>query len=64
MLTLNELKEKMVENLSEIDVMELLEISVEDLVERFEDRIEEQYDLLINLFVIVQLVLTKCQVAT
>ncbi len=38
----------MVENLSEIDVMELLEISVEDLVERFEDRIEEEYDLIIK----------------
>lgn len=48
MLTLNELKEKMVENLSEIDVMELLEISTEDLVERFEDRIEEEYDLIVT----------------
>lgn len=48
MLTLNELKEKMVENLSEIDVMELLEISTEDLVERFEDRIEDKLEHILS----------------
>ena len=48
MLTLKELKEKMVDNLSEIDVLELLEISTEDLVERFSDKIEDKYEQILN----------------
>jgi len=48
MLTLQELKEKMTENLSEIDVLELLEISTEDLVERFSDKIEDKYEQILN----------------
>lgn len=48
MLTLQELKDKMAENLSEIDVMELLELTTEDLVERFSDKIEEKYEQIIN----------------
>jgi hypothetical protein len=48
MLTLQELKDKMTENLSEIDVMELLEISTEDLVERFSDKIEDKYEQILN----------------
>ena len=48
MLTLQELKDKMVENLSEIDVLELLEISTEDLVERFSDKIEDKYEQILN----------------
>lgn len=48
MLTLQELKDKMVENLSEIDVMELLELTTEDLVERFSDKIEDKYEQILN----------------
>ena len=48
MLTLQELKDKMTEHLSEIDVMELLELTTEDLVERFSDKIEEKYEQIIN----------------
>lgn len=48
MLTLQELKDKMTENLSEIDVLELLEISTEDLVERFSDKIEDKYEQILN----------------
>ena len=48
MLTLQELKDKMAENLSEIDVMELLELTTEDLVERFSDKIEDKYEQILN----------------
>ena len=48
MLTLQELKDKMTENLSEIDVMELLELTTEDLVERFSDKIEDKYEQILN----------------
>lgn len=48
MLTLQELKDKMSENLSEIDVMELLELTTEDLVERFSDKIEDKYEQIVN----------------
>lgn len=48
MLTLQELKDKMVENLSEIDVMELLELTTEDLVERFSDKIEDKHEQILN----------------
>ncbi len=42
-LTFTELKERL-KRLPEIDLLEVLEISSEDLVERFEDLIEEKYD--------------------
>ena len=45
MLTLQELKEKL-KHVDEIDLLELLEISSEDLVHRFSDKIENNYDLL------------------
>lgn len=45
MLTLQELKEKLMQ-VDEIDLLELLEISSEDIVHRFSDKIENNYDLL------------------
>ncbi len=45
--TLTELNEKLI-RLDEVTLMELLEVSSEDLVDRFEDRIEERYDLLLT----------------
>lgn len=45
MLTLAELSNKLKET-DEISLMELLEISSEDLVERFVDKIEDKYDIL------------------
>lgn len=47
MLTLNELREKLT-RVDEITLMERLEISSEDLVERFVDRIEDRYDELLQ----------------
>jgi hypothetical protein len=42
-LTLNEIKERLM-RLDEIDLLEVLEISSEDLVERFTDYIEDRAD--------------------
>lgn len=43
MLTFQEVKEKLC-TYDEITILEILEISSEDLVERFEDKIEEKYE--------------------
>ena len=43
MLTLSDVIEKL-KSIDEISLMEILEISSEDLVDRFEDRIENKYD--------------------
>ena len=43
MITLQELKEKLMQ-LDEVTLMELLEITSEDLVNRFADYIENNYD--------------------
>jgi len=49
MVTLEELKDKL-KQLDEVTVMETLEITSSDLVERFLDRIEQQQDALENDF--------------
>ncbi len=46
-LTLEELKDRL-KRYDEITLLEVLNISAEDLVERFEDVIEDRYDLLIK----------------
>lgn len=46
-LTLHDIKEKL-KQLDEITLMETLDISSEDLVNRFVDRIEEKQDTLEN----------------
>jgi hypothetical protein len=48
-LTLHELCEKL-KNLDEISILELLNISAEELVNRFQDEIEERYDNLTEQF--------------
>lgn len=45
MLTYWELKEQL-KRVPEVDLLELLEISSEDIVERFQDLIEERYEQL------------------
>jgi hypothetical protein len=45
-LTLEELKERLAERLDEITLLELLNITSYDLVERFADLIEDNYDKL------------------
>jgi hypothetical protein len=44
MLTLTELKEKIVEQVDEVDLLELLNLTTEDLVNAFEDRIEDNME--------------------
>lgn len=48
MHTLEELKDYLVKQVPEIELMDLLEISSEDLVEAFNDRIESMYESLIE----------------
>jgi len=48
MLTLEELKQKLAERLDEITLLELLSINSYDIVERFEDFIENNYDRLMK----------------
>ena len=43
-LTLEELKEKLAEQLDEITLLDILGITSYDLVERFEDIIEDKFD--------------------
>ena len=45
-LTLEELKERLADRLDEITLLELLNITSYDLVERFADLIEDNYDKL------------------
>lgn len=47
--TLQELKEYLV-TLDEVSLLEILEINSEELVDRFEDKIEERYDSLTKEF--------------
>ena len=49
MFTLDDLKDKL-KQLDEVTLMELLEITSEDLVDRFSDLIEKQQDSLENDF--------------
>ena len=44
MLTLKELKEKIVEQVPEIDLIDILGLTTKDLVEAFEDEIEAEFD--------------------
>lgn len=47
MKTLEELKDYISHNVPEVDLLELLDISSEDLVNKFQDEIEEKYNELI-----------------
>lgn len=49
-LTLEELKEYMAKQVSELDILELLDITSEELVEAFTDEIEEKLDSLVREF--------------
>jgi ribosome assembly protein YihI (activator of Der GTPase) len=47
-LTLVEIKEKIAEQMDEVDILEVLEINSWDLVEAFSDRIEAKYEQFCN----------------
>lgn len=44
MLTIAELKQKISEQVPEVDFLDILEITTEDLVEAFLDRVIDKYD--------------------
>jgi hypothetical protein len=44
MLTVEELKQKISEQVPEVDFIDILEITTEDLVEVFLDRVIDKYD--------------------
>lgn len=44
MLTLEELKEKIVEQVDEIDIIDLLGLTTQDIVNAFEERVEELHE--------------------
>ena len=45
-LTLSDLKHRLSKALNEVELLEVLEITTEDLVDRFSDLIEEKFDYL------------------
>jgi hypothetical protein len=49
MLTLNEFKEKIIEQVPEVDLIDILNLTTQDLVRAFSDEIEEKYDAIIKL---------------
>jgi len=49
-VTLTELKQKLANYYDEISLLELLNITSEELVERFYDKIEDRYDELVEEF--------------
>ena len=46
-LTLSDLKDKLLRE-DEVSLLEILNISTEDILDRFEDRIEERYDQIVG----------------
>jgi hypothetical protein len=49
MLTIEELKQKIKEQIPEVDLLDVLEITTDDLVEAFPDKIEDKFDVLEDL---------------
>lgn len=48
MLTLPELKEKIVQQIDEVDIIDLLGLTTEDIVNAFEDKIEDKWDKIVE----------------
>jgi len=49
MINLNELCEKLIEQVDEVDLVDVLELSTEDLVNAFQDKIEDNYLTLLKM---------------
>lgn len=47
-ITLEELKDYITHNVDEVDVLEHLNLTAEDLVEAFTDKIEDKFDKLVH----------------
>jgi hypothetical protein len=50
MITLTDLMEKLKATVDEVSILELLNLTTADIVDRFEDVIEENYDRLVKEF--------------
>ncbi len=48
MITLTELQEKIIEQVSEVDLIDLLGLTTEDLVYAFQDKIEDRFERLVS----------------
>lgn len=48
MMTIEELKAKMAQCLDEVTILEMLDVSSEELVEALHDRIEERFNTLVK----------------
>jgi hypothetical protein len=48
MLTIKELKEKIIEQIDEVDIIDLLGLTTQDIVNAFQDKIEDKYDEIIE----------------
>jgi|TARA_R110000782_G_scaffold5462_6_gene18838 hypothetical protein len=48
MLTIVEMKEKLVEQVDEVTLIDWLEVNAEDIVNAFEDRVVANYDKLLG----------------
>lgn len=47
-VTLEELKERLKDRVDETTLLEILDISTDELVERFEDKIDDRFDKLVR----------------
>jgi hypothetical protein len=52
MLTLNELKEKVAEQITEFDLVDLLGLTTWDLVNAFEDKLEAKYAQILDVLIL------------
>lgn len=48
MLTIEELKEKIIDQIDEVDIIDLLGLTTEDIVNAFEDRVEDKQSKIIK----------------
>jgi len=49
MINLHELYEKLIEQIGEEDLVDVLELTTEDLVNAFKDKIEDNYETLLEM---------------
>jgi hypothetical protein len=49
-LTISELKERMLQEYDEVTLLEILDVSAKDIVEAFHDKIEDRFDQLLQEF--------------
>lgn len=48
MITLSELKDHLRKNIEEVEFLELLDITTEELIDAFDDKIADRFDFLVS----------------